>query len=104
MAEKEAKIDMETEDSAGLSRIYEAGYHISPMVKEEDIEKIITQIRSVVEKGGGTFIAEGAPALMKLAYEIESVADGKKQLFDRGYFGWLKFESSSETADSLREA
>src|SRR6266446_822635 len=100
MAEKEAKIDMETEDSASSSRVYEAGYHISPLVKEEDIEKIVAEIRSVVEKGGGSFIAEGAPVLMKLAYEIEGMAEGRKHFFDRGYFGWLKFESSSETADT----
>jgi ribosomal protein S6 len=81
--------------------VYEAGYHISPLVKEEDIEKIVSEIRSVVEKGGGSFIAEGAPALMKLAYEIEGREGSKKHFFDRGYFGWLKFESSSETADTL---
>jgi ribosomal protein S6 len=104
MAEKEAKMDMETGDEAGLSRVYEAGYHISPLVKEEDIEKIVADIRGVVEKGGGAFIAEGAPVLMKLAFEIEGMAEGKKHFFDRGYFGWLKFESESETADMLRDA
>lgn len=104
MAENEAKIDMETGDSAETSRVYEAGYHISPLVKEEDIEKIVAEIRGLVEKGGGSFIAEGAPVLMKLAYEIEGMEGGKKHFFDRGYFGWLKFESGSETADILRDA
>jgi ribosomal protein S6 len=104
MAEKQAKIDMDTTDAPGISRVYEAGYHISPLVKEEDIEKIVAEIRGIVEKGGGTFVAEGAPVLMKLAFEIEGKADGKKHLFDRGYFGWLKFESSSETADMLRDS
>jgi ribosomal protein S6 len=103
MAVKEAKMEMETGDEAGLSRVYEAGYHISPLIKEEDIEKIVAEIRGIVEKGGGSFIAEGAPVLMKLAYDIEGMAEGKKHFFDRGYFGWLKFESSSETADMLRE-
>jgi ribosomal protein S6 len=104
MAEKEVKTDMETGEDSVVLRVYEAGYHISPLVKEEDIEKIVAEIRSVVEKGGGTFIAEGAPALMKLAYEIEGRAEGKKHMFDRGYFGWLKFESSPETADALADA
>ena len=104
MAEKEAKMDMETGTETGVCRVYEAGYHISPLVKEEDIEKIVAEIRGVVEKGSGVFIAEGAPVLMKLAYEIEGNEGNKKHLFDRGYFGWLKFESSSETADALRAA
>jgi ribosomal protein S6 len=102
MAENEAKIDMETSEDAAILRVYEAGYHISPLVKEEDIEKIVSEIRAVVEKGGGSFIAEGAPVLMKLAYDIEGTDAGKKHFFDRGYFGWLKFESSIETADLLR--
>jgi len=102
MAENEAKMDMETSEGAAISRVYEAGYHISPLVKEEDIEKIVSEIRAVVEKGDGSFIAEGAPVLMKLSYDIEGMEAGKKHFFDRGYFGWLKFESSSETADLLR--
>ena len=40
-------------------RIYELGYHIIPTVKEEDVEKIVGGIRSVIEKAGGSFIAEG---------------------------------------------
>jgi ribosomal protein S6 len=95
--------ETETAADAGISRVYEAGYHISPLVKEEDIEKIVTEIRGLVEKNGGTFIAEGAPVLTKLAYDIESIDQGKKQIFDRGYFGWLKFESTSEAADALRD-
>ncbi len=103
MAETQAKMDMETADTDGLSRVYEAGYQLSPLVKEEDIEKLVAEIRSIVEKGGGSFIAEGAPVLMKLAFDIEGKAEGKKHMFDRGYFGWLKFESASETADALRD-
>lgn len=104
MADDTAMTGTETADNAGLSRVYEAGYHVSPLVEEENIEKIVAEIRSVVEKGGGTFIAEGAPVLMKLAFNIEGMAEGKKHQFDRGYFGWLKFESSSEAADTLEEA
>ena len=112
MADKEVLIDTETAENAGLesladaqtARVYEAGYHISPLVQEENIEKIVAEIRSIVEKGGGSFIAEGAPVLMKLAYPMEGREGGKKHEFDRGYFGWLKFETTSEAADTLRDA
>ncbi len=40
--------DMETADNAAISRVYEAGYHISPLVKEEDIEKVVAEIRGIV--------------------------------------------------------
>ena len=85
-------------------RIYEAGYQISPAVKEEDIEKAVAGIRAVVEKAGGTFIAEGAPALMKLSYPMNAMEAGKRVEYDRAYFGWLKFESALEGADSVRDS
>ena len=104
MADETVIMDKETADEAGIARVYEAGYHISPSVKEEDIEKTVAGIRAVVEKAGGSFIAEGAPALMKLAFPIYRSDNGKQQEYDRGYFGWLKFESTLDAADELRDA
>jgi len=92
-----------TENETAL-RIYEAGYQISPAVKEEDLEKTVAGIRAVVEKAGGTFIAEGAPALMKLSYPLFALEAGKKVEYDRAYFGWLKFESTLEAADNVRDS
>ena len=94
----------ETAEEAAVVRVYEVGYHISPNVKEEDLEKVVSSIRSIIEKHGGSFIAEGAPALTRLAYEIE-VREGEKHIqYDRGYFGWLKFETTSEAAQALERA
>ena len=85
-------------------RIYEVGYHITPITKENDLERHAGAIRSIVEKAGGSFIAEGAPSLTKLAYPI-TVCEGEKSTeYDRGYFGWLKFEASTETARELSDA
>jgi ribosomal protein S6 len=103
MAEDTVVMEGETADDAGVLRVYEAGYHISPSVKEEDIESTVAGIRAVVEKAGGSFIAEGAPVLTKLAFPIFGMDEGKSHEFDRGFFGWLKFESSLEAADELRE-
>ena len=84
-----------------ILRIYEAGYQISPVTKEEDVEKVVSGIRSVLEKAGGSFISEGAPALTRLAYGIPGMEGGKSVLFDRAFFGWLKFESSVQAAREL---
>lgn len=98
----EASVAVEnTADTEAALRIYEVGYHISPAVKEEDLEKVTGTIRSIIEKSGGSFIAEGAPALTKLAYEISTHEGGKRVDYDRGYFGWIKFESTVEVADQL---
>lgn len=95
---------IESAEDAAISRIYEIGYHIVPTVKEEDLEKIVNEVRSIIEKEGGSFIAEGAPSLMKLAYPM-SVREGERQAeYDRGYFGWIKFEARSTIAALLDEA
>jgi ribosomal protein S6 len=89
------------EEQEVVTRVYEAGYHIVPTVKEEDVEKVVAAIRSEVEKLGGTFIAEGAPSLLKLSYPMDKREGEKLVEYDRGYFGWLKFEGSTESAAKL---
>jgi ribosomal protein S6 len=89
-------------EALGL-RIYEVGYHIIPTVKEEEIEGVVASIRTVIEKAGGSFIAEGAPVLMKLSYAMTAREGDKNIEYDRGYFGWIKFESSVEASETLNE-
>lgn len=94
------------DDGVAEPRIYEIGYHIIPTVKEEDVEKIVGGIRSIIEKAGGSFIAEGAPSLIKLSYTMSARAkEGEKRVeYDRGYFGWIKFESGSGVTRTLEDA
>lgn len=89
---------------ADILRIYEIGYHITPNAKEEDLDAIVGGIRSVIEKAGGSFIAEGAPVLTRLAYPMEVLEGEKYAEYDRGYFGWLKFEAKIEVARTLENA
>lgn len=88
-------------DSEVISRVYEAGYHIIPSVPEGDVEKVVAGIRSEIEKLGGSFIAEGAPNLMKLAYAMDKREGERLIEYDRGYFGWLKFEAGTDSAAKL---
>ncbi len=101
MAEEMNQVLENTAEDTAAVRIYEAGYHILPTVEEADVEKIVAEIRAVIEKAGGSFIAEGAPVLTKLAYNMD-IRDGDKWAdHDRGYFGWLKFESTIEASQAL---
>ncbi len=104
MADKMTLEKGETDSDGATLRIYEVGYHIIPTVKEEDVEKIVGGIRSIVEKAGGSFIAEAAPALMRLAYGMWAKEGDKRILHDRGYFGWIKFEAEISVAHTLDEA
>lgn len=96
---------METDaQDASLARVYEVGYHINPNAKEEDLDAVVGGIRSVIEKAGGSFIAEGAPVLTRLAYPMEILEGEKYTEYDRGYFGWIKFEAKIEAAQTLEGA
>ncbi len=101
MATKKTKAVIETEE---VLRVYETGYHIASSVKEEDVDAVVATIRAIIEKNGGTFISEGAPALMKLAYPMYQTEKGKRTMHDRAYFGWLKFEAPTTTARELSDA
>mgnify|MGYP001610340382 FL=1 len=103
MVDETVAITSDTSENEVISRIYEVGYHIIPTVAEENLEKVVGGIRAVIEKAGGSFIAEGAPTLTKLAYPMEAREGDRRVSHDRGYFGWVKFEAPVAVADMLEE-
>lgn len=104
MAQAESPVTIDTSENEVISRIYEVGYLIVPAVAEENLDKVVTDIRGIVEKAGGSFIAEGAPAMTRLAYDMESREGDKRVQNDRAYFGWLKFEAPVAVVPMLEEA
>ncbi len=100
VAENDAKDTLE----AGELRIYEVGYHIIPTVKEEELDGVVGKIRALIEKAGGSFIAEGAPVQMKLSYPMSIRENERHSEYDHSYFGWLKFEAPVEAALALEKA
>lgn len=85
-------------------RIYELGYHIISTVKEDEVDRVTSTIRSVIEKAGGTFIAEGAPQNVKLAYSMFVTNEGKRTRYNQAYFGWIKFEVGANQAEGIEAA
>lgn len=107
MAEMQAEIDVHADVATEMSpesRIYEVGYIVIPTMKEDELETEVSAIRNSIEKAGGSFISEGAPSLAKLAYPMGVRAGEKTIEYDRGYFGWLKFETSADAARALADA
>ena len=104
MTDEAQKTAAQNDSPESASRVYEVGYHIIPTVKEESVEGIVATIRALIEKAGGSFIAEGAPVLMKLSYAMTAREGDKNVEYDRGYFGWIKFEAPVEVTEVLDEA
>lgn len=84
-------------------QVYELGYHILPTVVADDLEGEVGKLRSAIEKRGGSFIAEGTPETVNLAYPMFVNYGGKQTKYERAYFGWMKFEMDREQAVALRE-
>jgi ribosomal protein S6 len=103
MADESTQVLDTTAEDAAATRIYEVGYHILSTVAEENVEKVVAEIRAVIESAGGSFIAEGAPVLTKLAYDMDSREGDRWSAQDRGYFGWIKFEAVVGVAATLEE-
>jgi ribosomal protein S6 len=104
MAETVIENEMEIADGENLSRVYEIGYHVSPATKEGEVDAVVSEIRALIEKEGGRLLAEGAPSLTKFSYNIAALEAGKRVEYDRGYFGWIKFEGPTASAAALEEA
>ena len=75
-----------------------------PTVQEGEVEKVVGTIRSEIEKVGGSLIAEGAPSLMKLSFDMDKREGERHVAYDRSYFGWLKFEAPTSAAAKLTES
>ncbi len=80
------------EDMDITPKVYEVGYLLLPSLAEENLAQEVALIKAVVEKNNGTFISEDFPKLRNLTYTMSKLIDTKKQKFDKGYFGWVKFE------------
>ena len=72
---------------------YEILLLLDPDLAEESQAEVITRVRELIEKGGGTFVRHDAWGKRKLAYEIDKKADGNYHL--------LLFSSPPETLDEI---
>ncbi|MEX0909862.1 MAG: 30S ribosomal protein S6, partial [Candidatus Paceibacterota bacterium] len=71
---------------------------------EDEVATHVSTIKSILDKASARVISEEYPTLIELAYTISKKVRGSKESFDSAYFGWIKFESSSETIEEIDEA
>ena len=97
-------MDSQTHEAGGSrSQIFEVGYLLSPAVAEEQVAAEVQAIKSLIEKYDGAVITEDFPRLRPLAYAMTKESGGKKQKFDKAYFGWIKFESPVLAVNLIKE-
>lgn len=84
--------------------VYEVGFHIVPTVSPENLPKEVDAIKAILEKEKATIISEEFPKLRTLAYEMVKAVGQTRNKFDSAYFGWIKFEGSTNLVAELNKA
>jgi small subunit ribosomal protein S6 len=72
---------------------YEILLLLDPELAEEPQVEVVSRVRGLIEKGGGTFTRHDAWGKRKLAYEIDKKADANYHL--------LLFSAPPETLDEI---
>ncbi len=103
MAQKKEVEVVETEEVA-KSSVYEVGYIMVPTISEENVGGEVTTFKDSFTESGATIIVDEFPKMIELAYEMSRSIANKKQKFSYGYFGWIKFECTTEHARIIKNA
>lgn len=83
--------------------VYEVGYIMLPSIPEENLGGEVTIFKDSLGEKGATFISDEYPKMLELAYEMSRSIANKKQKFSYGYFGWVKFECTTENAKIIKD-
>jgi len=84
-------------------KVYEVGFHVVPTTAEDDVASVVNAVRDVIESVSGMIISEGTPAMTQLAYSMDHIVANKKSVFDSAYFGWIKFQVTSENILKIKD-
>lgn len=85
-----------------LVKVYELGYHLVPSLAEEEVPQYVNKIKEMLDSYGAVVISEEFPELMNLAYTMYPSVKNKKQKYNTAYFGWVKFEVDTASAQEIK--
>ena len=100
--EKTEKEEIETGDRD--SRVYEVGYILVPTLAEEAVPAEYGNLKELVSSLGGNAISDEMPHKIELAYQMLKDIQNKRNKFESGYFGWMKFDMDPDSLSKLKEA
>ncbi len=95
--------EVEGEEKEIRLHVYEVGYIMLPTIAEEGLGEEVTLFKDMFVENGAVFISDEYPKLIELAYEMSRSIENKKQKFSYGYFGWVKFECTTDQAKVIKE-
>jgi ribosomal protein S6 len=94
---------MEKNMKEDRSQVYEIGYLLVSSIPEEKVAHEVDSLKEILSKKGAEFISEEAPELRTLAYTMVKKIGPSNHRFDKGYFGWFKFELSAKEIEGIKK-
>lgn len=84
--------------------VYEISYLLVPNLSEDQLGTEIESINKIIDSGDSSIIMEGKPERQDLAYTIRrKTVAGSYEKYDSAYFGWVKFETSSASIETIKK-
>jgi len=94
---------MSNENTTNDVKLYELGFHLDPAITEDKISSKIDEIKKVLTDNGAEVVVEGEAKAMKLSYEITKAISGKNIRFNTSTFSWIKFNTTAEGIEAIKE-
>lgn len=84
--------------------VYEASYLLLPSLAQEQVPAKAAALKSMLTSAGGAVISDEDPVLIDLAYPMTKVISTVRHKANSGYFGWVKFEISTDGIEKVKKA
>ncbi len=95
-------MEKETKEKVSDATVYEASVILLPSLAESEVSSTVDSLKRIITELDGAVISFEDPVLIDLAYSMTKVTPTSRTKVDRGYFGWIKFELSSEQVGKLK--
>ena len=97
---------METEktlEKGDTLAVYEASYLLLPSLAVEQVPAKVASLKKMLTSVGGQVISDENPILIDLAYPMTKVVGTLRHKCTKGYFGWVKFETTKEGIEAVKK-
>ena len=98
---------MEIEDvkeKSDSATVYEISYLIFPSIAMEQVSSKAIALKEMLTSFGSVIISDENPSLIDLAYPMIRVVGTTRHKVTSSYFGWVKFEISSEGIEAVKKS
>lgn len=83
-------------------RLYELGLNLVTTL-DEQIKSDFEKVKDTIKKHGGDIKTESVPVAIPLAYTMLKNIDSKNIKHNNASFGWVKFESTPDKIELIKE-